>query len=519
MYNNEEEKDICLMDIASIVMKELKKKGKLNDLDISDEINACSIIINVDVDGKDIEYLLMFKNETHNHPTEIEPFGGASTCLGGAIRDPLSGRAYVYQAMRISGSGDPRMPIEDTLQGKLPQRKITINAAEGYSSYGNQIGLATGHIKEIYDEDYIAKRMEIGVVIAAVPKNNVIREKPKENDIILLVGGRTGRDGCGGATGSSKKHTEESILLCGAEVQKGNAPTERKIQRLFRNPKLTQMIKKCNDFGAGGVAVAIGELADSVEIYLDNIPKKYEGLDGTELAISESQERMAVLIDKDDEIAFKELAKEENLESTLVAKITNDNRLKMIWNNKIILDISRDFLNTNGIKQKVNIRVINPNPYENYFNLISSKNYDNLKEAWLNNLRDLNICNQKGLIERFDSTVGAGTVLMSFGGKYQLTQTEGMVAKIPLLKGETNTCTIMTYGYNPKLAKWSPFHSGIYAILDSIAKVTAMGGDYKRIRLTLQEYFEKLGKDEQKWSKPFTMLLGAFYIQKMLDRT
>ncbi|QEK13039.1 phosphoribosylformylglycinamidine synthase [Crassaminicella thermophila] len=515
---SDKKKDISLMDIAVIGMKELRKRGKLEDLDVSEEINACSIIVNVDVDGHDEEWLVMFKNETHNHPTEIEPFGGAATCLGGAIRDPLSGRSYVYQAMRVTGSADPRTKIEDTLYGKLPQRKITVDAASGYSSYGNQIGLATGQVAEIYDEDFVAKRMEIGAVIAAAPKENVVRVKPAEGDVILLVGGKTGRDGCGGATGSSKEHTEESILTCGAEVQKGNPPTERKIQRLFRNPAVSKMIKKCNDFGAGGVSVAIGELADSLEIDLDKVPKKYEGLDGTELAISESQERMAVVIDKENVDDFIKFAHEENVEATVVARVTNDNRLKMKWRGETILDISREFLDTNGVKQKTKVSVKAPNKLENYFEKLSEglNEVDDLKKAWITNLKDLNVASQKGLIERFDSTIGAATVLMPLGGKYQLTPAEGMVAKIPLLKGETKTGTIMTYGYNPKIGKWSPFHGALYAVLEAITKVVATGGNYKNIRLTLQEYFEKLGDDPVKWGKPFSALLGAYYIQKKL---
>lgn len=508
----------CLMDIATIAMKQMRKMGKLDDLEVSDEINACSIVVDVDVNGENEEWLVMFKNETHNHPTEIEPFGGAATCLGGAIRDPLSGRSYVYQAMRVTGSGDPRTKIEDTLPGKLPQRKITTEAAAGYSSYGNQIGLATGQVVEIYDEGYIAKRMEIGAVIGAAPKSNVVREKPNEGDVIILVGGRTGRDGCGGATGSSKKHTIESLLTCGAEVQKGNPPTERKIQRLFRKPELSKMIKKCNDFGAGGVSVAIGELADSLEIDLDKVPKKYEGLDGTELAISESQERMAVVIRKDDVERFKKYAEKENLEATVVARVTSDGRLKMSWRGDTILDISREFLNTNGARQKVKVLVSELDTEENYFNK-SLKNIedDELYKTWLNNLKDLNVAGQKGLVERFDSTVGAGSVLMPFGGKYQLSPSLGMAAKIPVLDGETNTCSIMTYGFNPKLSKWSPFHGALYAVLESVSKVVAMGGDYRTTRLTLQEYFEKLGKDERKWGKPFSALLGAYYIQNKLN--
>lgn len=513
------EKDVCLMDLATIAMKELKKTGKLNDLDESDEINACSIVVNVDVDGKNEEWLVMFKNETHNHPTEIEPFGGAATCLGGAIRDPLSGRSYVYQAMRVTGSGDPRTKVEDTLPGKLPQRKITTGAAAGYSSYGNQIGLATGQVAEIYDEGYVAKRMEIGAVIGAAPKRNVVREVPAAGDVIILLGGRTGRDGCGGATGSSKEHTEDSLLTCGAEVQKGNPPTERKVQRLFRNPAVSTMIKRCNDFGAGGVSVAIGELADGLEINLDAVPKKYEGLDGTELAISESQERMAVVVAKKNVKAFMEAATDENLESTEVAVVTDDNRLKMAWRGKTIVDISRDFLNTNGVKQNVEVKVTQPEEAANFFKKLPKEieqSLNELEKAWEINLQSLNVCSQKGLVERFDSTIGAGTIVMPFGGKHQLSPAEGMAAKIPVLKGDTSTGTVMTYGYNPMIAKWSPFHGALYAIIESVAKAAAMGGDYRNIRLTLQEYFEKLGKDSSKWGKPFSALLGAYHAQMKL---
>lgn len=513
------EKDICLMDIATIGMKELKQRGLLNDLDESDEINACSIVVNVDVDGQNEEWLVMFKNETHNHPTEIEPFGGAATCLGGAIRDPLSGRSYVYQAMRVTGSGDPRARVEDTLPGKLPQRKITTEAAAGYSSYGNQIGLATGQVAEVYDEGFLAKRMEIGAVVGAAPRKNVVRKTPVEGDVVILVGGRTGRDGCGGATGSSKEHTEESILTCGAEVQKGNPPEERKIQRLFRNPAVSTIIKKCNDFGAGGVSVAIGELTDGLEIDLDRVPKKYEGLDGTELAISESQERMAVLVAASDAERFIALAAEENLEATVVARVTSARRLRMRWRGKTIVDISRDLLNTNGVKQSTVVRVAAPEDAEEYFTALPpavEKEQGDLESAWLANLSDLNVCSQKGLVERFDSTIGAGTVLLPFGGKYQATPAEGMAAKLPLLSGDTTTGTVMTYGYNPRLAKWSPFHGALYAVVEAVAKIVAMGGGYQTIRLTLQEYFEKLGKDPVRWGKPFSALLGAFYAQKQL---
>lgn len=508
-------KAICLMDIATIGMKELRKKGLLEDLDISDEINACSINVNVDVDGEMEEWLVMFKNETHNHPTEIEPFGGAATCLGGAIRDPLSGRSYVYQAMRITGSGDPRTKVEDTLPGKLPQRKITTEAARGYSSYGNQIGIATGHVSEIYHEGYVAKRMELGAVIAATPKENVVREVPKEGDLLVLVGGRTGRDGCGGATGSSKSHTDESILTSGAEVQKGNPLIERNLLRLFRKTEFSKIIKRCNDFGAGGVSVAIGELADSLEINLDNVLKKYEGLDGTELAISESQERMAVVIDKDDIEILEKHVLEENLEATVVAKVTSSNRLTMKWRNKIILDIDRDFLNTNGVRQKTKAYIEEPNS-KSYFNISAHVKNDNneIETAWINNLKNLNVASQKGLVERFDSTVGAGTVLMPFGGKFNLTPSLGMAAKVPVLEGQTNTCTLMTYGFNPELSTWSPFHGGLYAVVDSVTKIVGMGGDPRKIRLTFQEYFEKLGKNSEKWGKPLAALLGAYEAQK-----
>ncbi|HEX3029567.1 MAG TPA: phosphoribosylformylglycinamidine synthase, partial [Clostridia bacterium] len=473
----------------------------------------------VDVDGKDEEWLVMFKNETHNHPTEIEPFGGAATCLGGAIRDPLSGRSYVYQAMRVTGSGDPRTKVKDTIPGKLPQRKISTGAASGYSSYGNQIGLATGQVAEVYDEGFVAKRMEIGAVIGAVPKKNVIREVPEAGDIIILLGGRTGRDGCGGATGSSKEHTEESLLTCGAEVQKGNPPTERKIQRLFRNPQVSTMIKRCNDFGAGGVSVAIGELADGLEVNLDAVPKKYEGLDGTELAISESQERMAVVVDKENVDAFISFAMQENLEATPVAVVTGENRLKMQWRGKLIVDISRDFLNTNGVEQHTEIFVEGPAEKEDVFKKIPVEIEDTIndvKKSWLANLQRLNVCSQKGLVERFDSTIGSGTVLMPFGGKYQLSPAAGMVAKIPLIDGDTKTGTAMTYGYDPLIAKWSPFHGAVYAVVDSVSRMVALGGDYRRIRLTLQEYFEKLGKDPIKWGKPFSALLGAYHAQMEL---
>ena len=506
-----EQKPVCLMDIATTGMRALKAQGKLDNFDESEEINACSIVVPVDVDGVEEDWLVMFKNETHNHPTEIEPFGGAATCLGGAIRDPLSGRSYVYQAMRVTGAGDPTVPVADTLQGKLPQRKIVTSAAHGYSSYGNQIGLATGQVAEIYDEGYVAKRMEIGAVIAAAKKENVIRECPDAGDIIILTGGRTGRDGCGGATGSSKEHDEDSILTCGAEVQKGNAPTERKLQRLFRNPEVSKMIRRCNDFGAGGVSVAIGELADGLEINLDLVPKKYEGLDGTELAISESQERMAVVVKADKADSFIKYANEENLEATVVAKVTDDRRLKMFWNGNDIVHISRDFLDTNGAVQNTDIYVEEPaNKPEKI------ENKSDLKAQWLENLSQLNVACQKGLVERFDSTIGAGTILMPFGGKNQMTPAEVMAAKIPLLKGETTTGTLMSYGYNPTVAKWSPFHSAVYAVVESVAKIVAGGGDYDSVRLTFQEYFERLGEDSHRWGKPFSALLGAYLAQMEL---
>lgn len=515
----EQQKDICLMDIAQLGMKELRQKGLLEDLDESEEINACSIKIEVDVDGRAETWLLMFKNETHNHPTEIEPFGGAATCLGGAIRDPLSGRSYVYQAMRVTGSADPRAKVEETLPGKLPQRKITTGAAAGYSSYGNQIGLPTGQVAEFYDEGFLAKRMEVGFVIGAAPRQNVVRKRPTPGDVVILVGGRTGRDGCGGATGSSKEHTAESLYTCGAEVQKGNPPTERKIQRLFRNPRVSTMIKKCNDFGAGGVSVAIGELTDGVDINLDKVPKKYEGLDGTELAISESQERMAVVVAEADVDSFYHYAVQENLEATVVAKVTAEGRMRMFWRDKSIVEISRDFLNTNGIKQETTVRVKAPDAANSYFSRIPdlvTQELPDLKKAWLANLQDLNVCSQKGLVEQFDSTVGAGTLLMPFGGSYQDTPCEGMAARLPVLKGETNTASLVAFGYNPLLSKWSPFHGAFYAVIEAAAKITALGGDYRNIRLTLQEYFEKLGKDPTRWGKPFSALLGAYFAQHKL---
>ena len=504
------DKNLCLMDMACIGAKYLKKHGKVDNLDESEEINACSIKVKAKIDGKEEDWLVMFKNETHNHPTEIEPFGGAATCLGGAIRDPLSGRVYVYQAMRVTGAADPRKPIEETLAGKLPQRKITQEAAAGYSSYGNQIGLATGLVDEVYHENYVAKRMEIGAVVGAAPADHVIRKVPAKGDVIILVGGRTGRDGCGGATGSSKEHTEESILQCGAEVQKGNPPVERNIQRMFRRKEVATLIKRCNDFGAGGVSVAIGELADGLEINLDLVPKKYEGLDGTELAISESQERMAVVVDADKEAEFIKYAHEENLEATTVAKVTDTNRVRMHWRGKCILDLSRDFLNTNGAQQFAKAYAANEvtaSPAELFHETKTKKEL----------LTDLNCCSKKGLIERFDSTIGAATVLMPLGGKYQLSPAAGMAAKLPVVNGETETATIMAYGFDPEFAVKSPFHSALYAVVDSAAKIEAMGGDYRKIRLTFQEYFEKLGTSAARWGKPMAALLGALRVQKELE--
>ena len=513
LYAGRTDKIVCLMDMACIGTKYLKKHGYVDDLDESEEINACSINVDVEIDGKKEPWLVQFKNETHNHPTEIEPFGGAATCLGGAIRDPLSGRAYVYQAMRVTGSGDPTTPFEDTLDAKLPQSKITTGAAQGYSSYGNQIGLATGQVTELYDDGYVAKRMEIGAVIGASPKENVIREVPQNGDVIILLGGKTGRDGCGGATGSSKAHDNHSIETCGAEVQKGNAPTERKIQRLFRNPKVAKMIKRCNDFGAGGVSVAIGELADGLKIDLDKVPKKYEGLDGTELAISESQERMAVVVDKSDVEKFENLARKENLESTVVAEVTDENRLEMTWRGDKIVDLSRDFLNTNGVVQHaaVEIEAIGDDEYRTQVPSALEKMTN--AEALKANLSRLEVCSQKGLVERFDSSIGASTVLMPYAGKYQLTPEEAMVAKIPLIKGETDTATVMAYGFIPKVSRWSPFHSAAFAVTESLAKLAAVGCDPSKARLTFQEYFERLNDAPTRWGKPTAALLGALTAQ------
>lgn len=513
VYGDRKDKIVCLMDMACLGTKVLKKRGIVTNLDESEEINACSINVDVEIDGKKEPWLVQFKNETHNHPTEIEPFGGAATCLGGAIRDPLSGRAYVYQAMRVTGAGDPTTPFEKTLDAKLPQAKITTGAAQGYSSYGNQIGLATGQVTELYDEGYVAKRMEIGAVIGASPKENVIREVPQNEDVIILLGGRTGRDGCGGATGSSKAHDSSSIETCGAEVQKGNPPTERKIQRLFRNSEVSKMIKRCNDFGAGGVCVAIGELADGLQIDLDAVPKKYEGLDGTELAISESQERMAVVVDKADAEKFIALSNEENLEATIVAKVTDNNRLEMTWRGDKIVDLSRDFLNTNGVVQHANVEITSIDNVSYRDEVPSELQNMSNAEALKANLSRLEVASQKGLVERFDASIGASTVLMPYAGKYQLTPEEAMVAKIPLLKGETDTATVMSYGFVPKISRWSPFHSAAFAVTESLAKLAAVGCNPKDARLTFQEYFEKLGNEPKRWGKPTAALLGALSAQ------
>ncbi len=510
IFGERQDKFVCLMDLALMAMRKLKKEGKLEDQEESDEINACSIVVPVEVDGQTEEWLVNFKNETHNHPTEIEPFGGAATCLGGAIRDPLSGRTYVYQAMRVTGAADPTKSMKETLKGKLPQKKLVRGAANGYSSYGNQIGLATGLVKEIYHPDYVAKRMEIGAVMGAAPRRAVIRETSDPGDIIILLGGRTGRDGCGGATGSSKVHTESSIEQCGAEVQKGNAPTERKLQRLFRREEVSKLIKKCNDFGAGGVSVAIGELADGLDINLDMVPKKYAGLDGTEIAISESQERMAVVIDPKDVEQFLQYAGEENLEAVEVAVVKEDKRLTMNWRGKTIVDISRAFLDTNGAHQETRVEVDMPKQEENFF---QTKAVGDIKEKWLETMSDLNVCSQKGLVEMFDGSIGAGSVFMPFGGKYQLTETQAMVAKLPVLKGKCDTVTMMSYGFDPYLSSWSPYHGAIYAVLESVAKIVANGGDYKKIRFTFQEYFRRMTENPRRWSQPFAALLGAYDAQ------
>lgn len=510
IFAGREDKFVCLMDLALMAMRRLKREGKLQDQEESDEINACSIVVPIKVDGVEEEWLINFKNETHNHPTEIEPFGGAATCLGGAIRDPLSGRTYVYQAMRVTGAADPTVSVKDTLKGKLPQKKLVREAAHGYSSYGNQIGLATGLVKEIYHPDYVAKRMEIGAVLGAAPRRAVIRENSDPGDIIILLGGRTGRDGCGGATGSSKVHTEESIETCGAEVQKGNPPTERKIQRLFRREEVSRLIKKCNDFGAGGVSVAIGELADGLRVELDKVPKKYAGLDGTEIAISESQERMAVVVDPKDVEEFMAYAKEENLEATEVAVVTEEPRLVLIWRGKEIVNLSRAFLDTNGAHQETCVEVEMP---ERAGSLFVRKEVDDVKSAWLDTLSDLNVCSQKGLVEMFDGSIGAGSVFMPHGGKYQLTETQAMVAKVPVLTGKTDSVSMMSYGFDPYLSSWSPYHGAVYAVVESVAKIVAAGGDYRKIRFTFQEYFRRMTEDPKRWSQPFAALLGAYAAQ------
>ena len=511
IFKGREDKFVCLMDLALMAMRKLKREGKLEDQEESDEINACSIVVPVEVDGVEEEWLVNFKNETHNHPTEIEPFGGAATCLGGAIRDPLSGRTYVYQAMRVTGAADPTVSVKETIKGKLPQKKLVRSAAHGYSSYGNQIGLATGLVKEIYHPDYVAKRMEIGAVMAAAPRRAVIRETSDPGDIIILLGGRTGRDGCGGATGSSKVHTEESIETCGAEVQKGNPPTERKIQRLFRREEVSRLIKKCNDFGAGGVSVAIGELADGLRVDLDKVPKKYAGLDGTEIAISESQERTAVVVDPKDAEQFLAYAKEENLEATKVAVVTEEPRLVLSWRGKEIVNISRAFLDTNGAHQETTVKVDIPNRADSP--LVQQVEVNDVKEKWLDTLKDLNVCSQKGLVEMFDGSIGAGSVFMPHGGKYQMTETQSMVAKLPVLKGKCDTVTMMSYGFDPYLSSWSPYHGAVYAVTESIAKIVACGGDYRKIRFTFQEYFRRMTEDPSRWSQPFAALLGAYKAQ------
>ena len=511
LYKGRDDKFVCLMDLALMAMKKLKSEGKLADQEESDEINACSIVVPVDVDGKEEEWLINFKNETHNHPTEIEPFGGAATCLGGAIRDPLSGRTYVYQAMRVTGAADPTVSVKETLKGKLPQKKLVRSAAHGYSSYGNQIGLATGYVKEIYHPDYVAKRMEIGAVMGAAPRRAVIRENSDPGDIIILLGGRTGRDGIGGATGSSKVHTEASIEVCGAEVQKGNAPTERKIQRMFRREEVSYIIKKCNDFGAGGVSVAIGELADGLRVDLDKVPKKYAGLDGTEIAISESQERMAVVVDPKDVDKFLGFANEENLEAIPVAVVTEEPRLVLTWRGKEIVNISRALLDTNGAHQETTVEVEIPNKDGNLFE--ERPDVVDVKAKWLETLADLNVCSQKGLVEMFDGSIGAGSVFMPYGGQYQLTETQSMVAKVPVQNGKTDTVTMMSYGFDPYLSSWSPYHGAAYAVTESVARIVATGGDYKKIRFTFQEYFRRMTEDPKRWSQPFSALLGAYAAQ------
>ncbi|MCI9491773.1 MAG: phosphoribosylformylglycinamidine synthase [Lachnospiraceae bacterium] len=519
MYQGREDKFVCLMDLALMAMKRLKQEGKLEDQEESDEINACSIVVPVEVDGQTEEWLVNFKNETHNHPTEIEPFGGAATCLGGAIRDPLSGRTYVYQAMRVTGAADPTVSVKDALEGKLPQKKLVRGAAHGYSSYGNQIGLATGYVKEIYHPDYVAKRMEIGAVMGAAPRRAVQRLTSDPGDVIILLGGRTGRDGIGGATGSSKAHNTESTAVCGAEVQKGNPTTERKIQRLFRREEVAHIIKKCNDFGAGGVSVAIGELAAGLRIQLDKVPKKYAGLDGTEIAISESQERMAVVISPKEKEQFLAYAKEENLEAVEVAVVTQEPRLVLEWRGKEIVNISRAFLDTNGAHQETSVKVDIPSQDENFFEekeipeVVEALKKGDVKAAWLATLSDLNVCSQKGLVEMFDGSIGAGSVYMPYGGKYQLTETQSMVAKLPVAEGNCDAVTMMAYGFDPKLSSWSPYHGAVYAVLESMARIVAAGGDYKKIRFTFQEYFRRMSEDPSRWSQPFAALLGAYSAQ------
>ncbi len=523
IYGDRKDKFICLMDLALMAMKKLKKEGRLDDMEESDEINACSVVVPVEMDygshRETEEWLVFFKNETHNHPTEIEPFGGAATCLGGAIRDPLSGRGYVYQAMRVTGAADPSVPVSDTLRGKLPQKKLVRGAAGGYSSYGNQIGLATGYVKEIYHPSYVAKRMEIGAVMGAAPRKNVIRGTSDPGDIIILLGGRTGRDGCGGATGSSKVHTEQSIETCGAEVQKGNAPTERKIQRLFRRKEASRLIKKCNDFGAGGVSVAIGELAEGLTVDLDKVPKKYAGLDGTELAISESQERMAVVVDPKDVEAFLGYAAQENLEAVEVAVVTEEPRLVLNWRGRKIVDLKRAFLDTNGAHQETRVKVDIPDEKDNYFDKWAvpaagrKLKEGDVRGAWLELLHDLNVCSQKGLVEMFDASIGAGSVLMPYGGKHQLTETQTMIAKLPVLEGRTDTVTMMSCGFDPFLSSWSPYHGAVYAVVESMARIVASGGDYSAIRFTFQEYFRRMTSEPSRWSQPFAALLGAYDAQ------
>ena len=519
LYKDRDDKFVCLMDVALLAMKRLKAEGKLDDQEESDEINACSIVVPVEVDGEIEEWLVNFKNETHNHPTEIEPFGGAATCLGGAIRDPLSGRTYVYQAMRVTGAADPTVPNKDTIPGKLPQKKLVREAAHGYSSYGNQIGLATGYVKEVYHPDYVAKRMEIGAVMGAAPRRAVQRLTSDPGDKIILLGGRTGRDGIGGATGSSKAHNTESTAVCGAEVQKGNAPTERKLQRLFRREEVSHIIKKCNDFGAGGVSVAIGELADGLRIMLDKVPKKYAGLDGTEIAISESQERMACVVAPEDVEQFMAYALEENLEATEVAVVTEEPRLVLVWKDKEIVNLSRAFLDTNGAHQETNVSVDMPEEKDNYLKKISSEavakkiEEADMKGAWLAELADLNVCSQKGLVEMFDGSIGAGSVYMPYGGRYQLTETQSMVAKLPVMKGKCDTVTMMSYGFDPYLSSWSPYHGSIYAVLESLSRIVTAGGDYKKVRFTFQEYFRRMSEDPKRWSQPFAALLGAYDAQ------